>query len=1052
MFSKFFIRRPIFATVLSLFFMLGGGISLFVLPIAQYPDLLPPSVMVFADYNGASSEVISQSVAAPLEQSINGVDNMIYMNSMSSSSGSMTINVYFEIGTNPDQALINVNNRVQAVTSTLPDEVRRMGVRVVKRSTTILQLITLTSPSGDMAPTDINNYALINVIDDIKRVPGVGDAILLGSRDYSMRIWLKPDRMARLGITVDDITAAVQAQNNQFAAGKIGQQPVEQSTGKVFSLIVRGRLNQPEEFGEIILRANPDGSSLRLKEVANIELGAKMYEFWGKFNGKDMIPILINLSSGANAIATANRVQEVMDKLARSFPSDLEYKVAYDTTTFVRVSIKEVVKTLLEAIGLVFLVVLVFLKSFRATLIPCLAVPVSVVGTFAGMQFLGFSINTLTLFGLVLAIGIVVDDAIVVIENVERIMRTQKLSAKEATIRAMEEVTSPIVAIVLVLCAVFIPVAFMQGLSGTMYKQFAMTISTSVIISGFVALTLTPALCALLLKPHKEKHKPGLLDKFEVLFQKLTNRYLSVVRFCLNHVLISVIIIAVMAGITFTLFRIVPGSLVPAEDQGIVMGIMRLDNAASLERTEQVVGKFTDMAMQDPRLERITGLVGYDMLGGVFRNSSAGVFIGLTPWDQRTSSADSAQAFITQMMGKASNITDARIMLFNPPAIVGMSPTGGFEGFLQNRGPGDFHELNRQAQLVLAAAAKRPELRMVMTTFAADTPQYLVEVDDAKAYALGVDMATIFRTMQATYGDYYVNDFNKFGRIFQVKMQSEPAFRMTPDSTKEIYVRSKYGEMIPLSSLIKLQMILGPDTVERFNVFPAAKFTGEPAPGYTSGQAISAMEEVVKEVADRDFTLSWVGSAYQEKQITRSSAIAFVLGIIVVYLILSAQYERWTLPLAVIMAVPFALFGAIVFVFLRGMANDIYFQIALVTLVGLSAKNAILIVEFAHHIHIDRGKSLKEAAVEAAGLRFRPIVMTSLAFIFGCLPLVISSGAGAASRHSIGTGVVGGMITATIIAPLFVPLFYAAVMRGPQVFYKHLLRRFSFFSKKNRRK
>jgi HAE1 family hydrophobic/amphiphilic exporter-1/multidrug efflux pump len=608
----------------------------------------------------------------------------------------------------------------------------------------------------------------------------------------------------------------------------------------------------------------------------------------------------------------------------------------------------------------------------------------------------------------------------------------------------MEEITSPIVAIVLVLSAVFIPVAFMQGLAGTMYKQFAMTITTSVIISGFVALTLTPSLTAMLLRPHDPAAAKGrirwVLDKFDAYFTLTTNKYLLLVKFCLGNIKISLLFIVVMLIVTAFLFRHVPGSLVPAEDQGTIMAIYALDEGASLQRTENVYNQFSKLMMEDSRVNNVAGMIGYDILGGFLRNSAGASFITLKPWDQRPGVANSSQTIANQLMAKAAQIEDARIMVLNPPPIVGMSSTGGFEGFIQNRGDGGFQELFEQLGKVISAAGKRPELSRVMTTFSFNTPQYLVDLDIAKAYALGVDPPTIYRTMQATFGDYYINDFNKNGRVFQVKMQSAPEFRLSTDNINEIYVRSKNGELLPLSSMLTLKPIIGPDSVARFNVFPAAKITGEPAMGYTSGQAIALMEEICDAVLDDDFTLDWIGSAYQEKQITTSSAIAFVLGLIVVFLSLAAQYERWTLPLAVICAVPFALFGAITIVWLRGMANDIYFQIALVTLVGLSAKNAILIVEFAHHIYLERGLSLKDAAAEAARLRFRPIVMTSLAFVFGCLPLLISSGAGSASRHSIGTGVIGGMLSATIIAPIFVPLFFSGVVKGPKVIYKWVLR------------
>jgi hydrophobe/amphiphile efflux-1 (HAE1) family protein len=1026
MISRFFIDRPIFASVISLLFILAGFLALMSLPIAQYPELVPPAVSVSATYTGASAEVVAQTVAAPLEQAINGVDDMIYMSSLSSSDGKLQLNVTFAVGTDPNQATIDVNNRVQTVMSTLPEDVRRFGVTVEEKSPTVLMVVTLYSPGGIYDTTYLSNYALINIIDDLKRIPGVGEAWMFGARDYSIRVWLKPDKMAQLGLTATDVAAAVRAQNMQYAAGKLGQPPVGDDSGRVYSLIVRGRLDNPEQFGDIILRANPDGSSLKLKDVAAVELGALVYEFTGKINGALSVPIVINLSSGANAIATSDAVIERMDELSRCFPPGVVYTIPMDTTTFVRISIKEVIITLFEAVLLVFCIVFIFLKSLRATLIPCLAVPVCIIGAFAGMYAFGFSINTLTLFGLVLSIGIVVDDAIVVIENVERIMRSEGLSPRDATIKAMEQVTGPIIAIVLVLCAVFVPVAFMGGLAGTMYRQFAITISISVIISGIVALTLTPALSALLIKPG---HGRGLLEKFDDWFSNRTSGYIRVVASLIRHAPAALIVFLLMAGLTLFLFLKVPGSLVPDEDQAKLFAFAALDEGASLRRAEQVMDAFEKIALAHPLMATVQTFAGFDMLSGAMKNNSGSAFMETVDWDKRSGAAQSAEAIAADLMREAdATIADARFIVFSPPPIIGMSLTGGFEGYVQNRGDGSSEDLARELSNFIAAAMAHPEIGRITTTFRASTPQYMVEADLEKAYALGVTKDMLFTTMQSTFGAYYINDFNKSGRTFRVMMQSGASFRSLPDNLREVFLRSASGQMIPLSSLVRLDPMLGPDIVERFNVFPAGKIVGAPAPGYSTGQAIAALEEISLKNLPEDYTLAWTGSSYQEKLAGSASFLAFILGLIVVFLILAAQYERWSLPLVVLISVPFAMFGAIVFVWMRGLPNDVYFQIALVTLIGLSAKNAILIVEFALTKH-ESGIPLAEAAIEAARQRFRPIVMTSMAFVLGCLPLALSSGAGAASRHSIGTGVVGGMLASTFIATYFVPLFFVGIMR-----------------------
>ncbi len=1025
MFSKFFIDRPIFSAVISLLITLAGIVSIKSLPVEQYPDLTPPTIAVSASYPGASPEVIANTVAAPLEQQINGVEDMLYMNSTSSANGDMSLTVYFKVGTDPDQAMINVNNRVQGATATLPEDVRRYGVTVDKKSSAILQMIAFYSPSGRSDTTTIGNYVLINVVDELKRIDGVGDAMVMSANDYAIRIWVKPDVLSQRNLSIAEVASAVQAQNAQRAAGKIGQAPMPVKVDRSYSIIAPGRFSTVEEFENIILRANADGTTLKLKDVARVELGSQTYEFNGSFNRQPAVPVGVYLSPGANAVATAKAVQEHLAEAAKNFPAelDLAYDTAYDTTLFVNESIKEVIKTLVEAMVLVFLVVFLFLKDWRATLIPCLAVPVSIIGAFAGMSVMGFSINTLTLFGLVLAIGMVVDDAIVVIENVERIMHEENLPVREATIKAMQEVSGPVVAIVLVLCSVFVPVAFMGGLTGVMYKQFAITIAVSVVISGLVALTLTPALCVLLLKK-QERPTSGFFYQFDKWFDKLTQQYGKLVSFILHKGIVSVIIMAVLFLATWGLFKIVPGSLLPTEDQGIIMVASQLDPSSSLSASDKVASEMEDVLLSLPAVQKEMTFAGFDMLTSAQKNNSVASFVMLKPWDERKEKNESSTATVAQVYQKAqTQVPGALVMPFNPPPIMGMSTTGGLEGYIQNRSAGGSTELSVQVEKFLAAARKRPELTSVSSSFSASVPQYSLTVDEVKAQSMGVSLDALYATLQGTFGNMYINDFTYMGRSFKVMMQAEGEYRARPDQIGGIYVKSSNGAMVPLSTLVTLTPSLGPDVVERFNVFPSAKVMASPAPGYSSGDAIRAVEETAKETLDSGFTLAWTGTTYQEKLAGSSSASALMLGMLVVFLILAAQYEKWSLPVAVLLAVPFALFGALLGTWLRGLSNDIYFQIALVALVGLAAKNAILIVEFAVLLK-EQGMAKAEAALHASLLRFRPIVMTSLAFILGCVPLAISFGAGAASRHSIGTAVVCGMLVATGVAPMFVPWFF----------------------------
>jgi hydrophobe/amphiphile efflux-1 (HAE1) family protein len=1020
--SHFFIDRPIFASVLSAFIVIAGLAALRVLPVAQYPDILPPEVDLQAFYPGANAETVAETVAAPLEQAINGVDDMLYLRSASAGNGALAMTITFAIGTNPDLAAINVSNRVQTALSQLPEEVRRQGVSVRKRSTSFLQIVALDSEDPRFDAVFISNYALLNVVDELRRIPGVGDAQIFGSKDYSMRVWLRPDRLAELGLTPSDVAAAIREQNAQFAAGRVGEEPMDGDADFTFSVTTLGRLAEPEQFEQIIVRTTASGGIVRLGDVARVELGSREYSFSAARNGKPTIPIGIFLKPGANALEVGTDVKARMAELERAFPAGLQWSIPYDTTVYVKVSIVEVVKTLAEAMLLVFAVVFLFLQNWRATIIPMLAVPVSLIGTFAAMLLLGFSVNTLTLFGMVLAIGIVVDDAIVVLENVERIMASEGLSPRDATVKAMEQVTRPVIAIVFVLTAVFLPVAFLGGLVGEMYRQFAITIAVSVAISGFVALTLTPALCAAVLR-REDVVSHGLLHRFEDWFARMTGRYARGVAFMLRHSMLAFALFGVMLVAIFVLVRSVPAALAPAEDQGYVMVIPILQDAASLPRTEKVNERLTEALLAHPAVSEVMTFSGLDVLTFTLRTNTGIAWVNLKDWRERASEELSAKGVAGYIFGAGMQIKDAFVLAFEPPPIEGLSMTGGFDGFVQSKVGSDYRALEAAVQALVAAANQRPELAGVTTSYSASVPQIRIDLDREKAKLLGVNVSEVFDTLQSTFGALYVNDFNRAGRVFRVHLQSEAEFRAHPDDIRDVYVRTGSGEMMPLTALVTIREVTGPEVIERYNVFPSAKILGGPAPGYSSGQALEVMEQVAAEALPDGYTLAWTGTSFQEKATGGASRSVFLVGVVMVFLVLAAQYERWTLPIAVILAVPFAVFGALLAVFLRGLENDIYFQIGLVTLVGLASKNAILIVEFATH-KVEEGMSLVDAAVEGARLRFRPIVMTSLAFIFGVLPLAISSGAGAASRHSIGTGVIGGMLAATFIATFFVPVFF----------------------------
>jgi HAE1 family hydrophobic/amphiphilic exporter-1/multidrug efflux pump len=1030
MFSRFFIDRPIFAAVISVFIVIAGLAAMRVLPVAQYPEIAPPVVTVRAVYPGASAEVLEQTVASPLENQINGVENMIYMASTSTSQGVVQILITFDIGTDADKAALNVNNRVKQAEARLPLEVRRQGVTVEKGSSAFLQVLAFYSPQARQDGVFISNYVTMNILDLVKRVPGTTNVQIFGAKDYAMRIWVQPERMTQHRLTAGDLIRAVNEQNAQFAAGKVGQSPAPVGQELVYTITTKGRLSEPKEFEEIIVRSNPDGSSLKLKDVARVELASKDYEFVGRINGKEATLVGVFLQPGANALAVAGDVKKTVAELSKRFPEGLTYSVPYDTTRFVEVSIKEVVETLLIAMALVFLVVYLFLQSWRATLIPFAAVPVSLIGTFAGLLLLGYSINTLTLFGMVLAIGIVVDDAIVVLENVERIMHEEGLAQREAAIKAMTEVTSPIIAIVLVLCAVFVPIAFLGGLTGELYRQFAVTISMAVVISGFVALTLTPALCVLLLKEEKRAQR-GFFAWFNRGFARATNTYESGVAWIIRRGSIGLILFAIMVGAAVFLWRTTPGSLVPDEDQGFYIAAVILPDGASLERTDKMVAEVTKAIQSNPANLDVVAFTGFDFLGGGFRNNAATIFVTQTPWHERKVSTPQV---VGDFFMKTGHIKEGLALAFGPPAIFGLGTAGGFEFYIQNRGSGGPQQMAQALGAFLGAAHQDRRLGFVQTLWRPSVPQLSVDVDREKAKALGVTLEELYGTLAATLGTYYVNDFNKFGRTWQVLMSAEPASRNRPDDVGKVWVRSEKGEMIPLASLAKVRYSAGPDSLDRFNNLPAVKIFGQAAPGVSSGQAIDVVEGLADKALPRDFSYDWGGTSYQEKRSAGTAGIALTLAVIMVFFILAAQYEKLSLPFSVLLALPFGTFGALAAIWVnnlllgigigsRPLTSDVYFQIGLVTLLGLAAKNAILIVEFAVLKH-EQGLSASAAAVEAARLRFRPILMTSLAFILGVVPLVMSSGAGAGARHSAGTGVMGGMLAATFLAIFFVPMFF----------------------------
>jgi multidrug efflux pump len=1028
MFSRFFIERPIFATVISIIFCIAGLAAMSTLPIEQYPNITPVQITVQASYPGADSQTVADSVAAPIEAQINGLENMLYMSSTSSSNGQMSLAAYFSLETDPDAAQVQVQNRINHALPQLPSAVAQAGVTVQKQSSSIMMLVAIFDKGKRYSPQYVANYANLYILDAIKRVPGAGQAGIMGVADQAMRIWMDPDRMASLEITTGDIRQAIAGQNALFGAGQIGQQPTWGQVEQTFPMVTRRPFTDPSEYEEIILKANPDGGAIvRLKDVARAEVGLASYITDTRLNGVPATFITIYQQPGANALAVSEAVRKALKEMKPRFPDGIEYALALDTTDFVRLSIDEVKKTLLEAIVLVVCVVFLFLQSIRTTLICTAAIIVSLVSTFAGMLALGFSINLLTLFGLVLAIGMVVDDAIVVVENVERNMALFHLSPREATIRSMGEISGSLVAVVLVMASVFVPAAFIPGTTGQLYKQFAITIVISVAVSGFVALTLTPAMCGVLLK-HTAPPRRGFFAVFNRLIDGITRVFGRAVLLVIRRMFMAFVLLGVFVWMIVHLFDILPASFVPDEDQGYVVAAVILPDAANLERVRSVADRLDAVFAGSPAVQNRISISGLSLLGGGFKSSSGAFFATLKPFDERYASKERAErespsAVLEDVRQGSAGIREGLVIPLAPPAIPGIGATGGFELWIQDTGAGDPALLEEVTRQFIAEAAKRPEIAGLSTSFRAATQQLRVNVDRDKANLLGVPVQDIYGTIQAQFGSLTASQYNQYSRIWGVILQSDARFRQNPEDVTRLYTRSATGRMIPLSAVITTEWVTGPDMLPRFNGFPAAKVNGAAAPGYSSGQALKAMEEVAGKALPHGYAYAWSGLSFEEKKSGGASTRAFVFGLVIVFLVLAAQYESWSLPGAVLTAVPFGVLGALLANWMRGLENDVYFQIGLLVLIGLGAKNAILRVSFAVELR-RQGKSLMEATIEAGEQRLRPIIMTSLAFACGVLPLVTATGAGANARHSIGTGIIGGMIGETTLAMLYVPLFF----------------------------
>ncbi|WP_244816282.1 efflux RND transporter permease subunit [Caballeronia sp. Lep1P3] len=1036
--SKFFIDRPIFAGVLSVVVLLAGIIAMFRLPISEYPEVVPPSVVVHAQYPGANPKVIAETVASPLEEQINGVEDMLYMQSQANSDGNLTTTVTFKLGTDPDKNTQLVQNRVNQALPRLPQDVQRLGVTTIKSSPTLTMVVHLNSPNGRYDMTYLRNYALINVKDRLERITGVGEVQLWGSGDYSMRVWLDPQKVAQRGLTATDVVNAIREQNVQVAAGVIGGSPTLPNVPLQLNVNARGRLQNESEFRDIVLKTSPDGAVTHLGDVARVELAASEYGLRSLLDNKSAVAIAINQQPGANSLQISDEVRKTMKELQADMPAGLEYQIVYDPTQFVRSSIEAVIHTLAEAIALVVLVVIVFLQTWRASIIPLLAVPVSIVGTFSLLLAFGFSINALSLFGMVLAIGIVVDDAIVVVENVERNIEAG-LSAREATYQAMREVSGPIIAIALTLVAVFVPLAFMSGLTGQFYKQFAMTIAISTVISAFNSLTLSPALAALLLKGHNEPKDwltrvmdrvfGGFFRRFNTVFHRGSDAYGKGVKSVINRKALMMVVYAVLLGGAVLMSRVVPGGFVPAQDKEYLISFAQLPNGASLDRTEGVIREMTDIAMKQPGVESAVEFPGLSV-NGFTNSSSAGiVFVTLKPFKERVhDKALSANAIAGALNQKYAGIKGSFIAVFPPPPVLGLGTLGGFKMQLEDRGALGYAALADATQAFIKRASQTPELGPTFSSYQINVPQLNVDLDRVKAKQLGVSVTDVFDTMQVYLGSLYVNDFNRFGRVYQVRVQADAPFRANPEDIGLLKTRNANGDMVPLSSLVKVTPTYGPEMVVRYNGYTAADINGGPAPGYSSGQAQAAAERIAAEVLPRGIKFEWTDLTYQQILAGNAALWVFPISVLLVFLVLAALYESLTLPLAVILIVPMSILSALLGVWLTDGDNNIFTQIGLMVLVGLSAKNAILIVEFARELEM-QGRSIVQAAIEASRLRLRPILMTSIAFIMGVVPLVLSSGAGSEMRHAMGVAVFFGMLGVTLFGLMLTPVFYVILRK-----------------------
>jgi len=1009
---------------------------MFSLPIAQYPQISPPTVRVSATYNGANASVINETVAQVIEEQVNGVDGMDYMSSTSSDNGSYSLQVVFKLGTDGDIDSVKVQNQISAANASLPSDVQSNGVTTAKASTDMAFIFALSSPKGTYDKTFLKNYADVYLKDKIKRVSGVGDLNVFGS-DYSMRVWINPDKIAELGLTVSDLTTAITEQNKQAPAGSVGQQPTPDKQEFQYTGRIEGRLSTPEQFGNIIVKSNSDGSFIRLKDVARIETGAKDSSIVSKMNGENATGIGVMLTNDANAMQTVAGVKKVITEAEASFPPDLKYSEIVDNTNYIQESIVEVVKTFAEALLLVMVIIFLFLQTWRATLIPMLAVPVSLIGTFATFTVLGFSINTLTLFAMVLAIGLVVDDAIVVIENVERHIREDKLNAKEATRRAMDEVSGPVVAIAFTLASVFIPVAFLSGTTGVLYRQFALTIAISMGLSAFVALSLTPALCGILLKPHDPNAHAGKLakffDAFNNWFDKITRGYVKRVAVFIGKAKFCVVFLVIIIGLMGWLFKTLPSTFVPDEDQGFYIVSINLPEGASANRTQAVIDDYTKLMQKIPGVKNVMGISGYDIRSSAAKSSAGTLFIGLEPWSKRTTPQTQIKAEIGAAFQTGAKFPQASIIAFSMPSLPGLGSVGGFNMQLQDMSGHTDEELNEITQKIVAAANQRPELAGVYSTFKTNTPVYDFELDREKIKNLNVSLSDVFTAMQVNFGGYPVNDFNLFGRTYKVMLQADKKYRTGPESTRFIYVKNSAGDLIPLNTLLKPKLETGASVISRFNAAKSITIQGNPADGYSSGQAMNAIEEVTNQIAPSGFQIEWSGQSREEKAAGNTTTQVMILALVFVFLCLAALYESWSVPYAVLLSVPVGIFGALLSEYITNQQNSIYMQIGVIMLIGLSAKNAILIVEFAK-VRVDTGMSVLKAALEAARLRLRPILMTSLAFIIGCLPLAIATGAGAAARNNMGIAVVGGMLVATLVGVFLIPVMFVVVEKVASLF------------------